>query len=232
MLWLWVNNRRRSGRSASRPRAGFTLMEIILVLALLIIVGSVVWMQLRSPWESVRLRSAGSLIQSEFGRTRVRAMRTGQTQTFQFQTGGNTYSCQSWQGPGDDQNSMNIATGFGNSQPSQQAAARPWSHQGQLPENVQFLGAETQADTRAAMILGNGTGFSAAPATSTANGNLTGEADGGGTPSAPILFYPDGTASNTHLVLMNSRQQCVVVSLRGITGQTRVSEVKSLQEVR
>ncbi|MFM9118585.1 MAG: prepilin-type N-terminal cleavage/methylation domain-containing protein, partial [Planctomycetota bacterium] len=56
MLWLWVNNRRRSGRSASRPRAGFTLMEIILVLALLIIVGSVVWMQLRSPWESVRLR--------------------------------------------------------------------------------------------------------------------------------------------------------------------------------
>jgi hypothetical protein len=31
---------------------------------------------------------------------------------------------------------------------------------------------------------------------------------------------------------MNKRQQCVVVSLRGITGQTRVSEVKALNEVR
>jgi Tfp pilus assembly protein FimT len=202
-------------------------MEIVLVLALLIILGSVVWMQLKAPWESVRLRSAGSLIQSEFGRTRVRAMRTGQTQTFQFQTGGNTYSCQSWQGPGDDQNSMNVSTGFGAAQPTAQSAARPWTHQGELPENIEFLGAETQADTRASLLLGNGTGFSVAPPTTNSSGDAA-----GGTPSAPILFYPDGTTSTTHVVLMNKRQQCVVVSLRGITGQTRVSEVKALNEVR
>ena len=207
-------------------------MEIILVLALLVIIGSVVWMQLKAPWESVRLRSAGSLIQSEFGRTRVRAMRTGQTQTFQFQTGGNSYTCQSWQGPGDDQNSMNVTTGFSSAQPAAQSAARPWTHQGELPENVQFLGAETQADTRASLLLGNGsgsngTGFSTTAPPQSSNGDSS-----GGAPSAPILFYPDGTTSTTHVVLMNKRQQCVVVSLRGITGQTRVSEVKSLNEVR
>lgn len=208
-------SRRRpnTSRGAVARRSAFTLMELILVIALLVIVASITWMQLKSPWESVRLRSAGTLIQSELGRMRVRAMRTGQTQMFQFQAGQGTYLCQSWQGVGDDQTSMNMSTGFGNTSTPAANQAKPWQHQGQLPDNIQFLGAETQSDARSAMLLSSG-------------GMNTNAA------SAPILFYPDGTTSTTHVVLTNARQQCVVVSIRGITGQTRVSDVKGINEVR
>ena len=55
----------------------------------------------------------------------------------------------------------------------------------------------------------------------------------GGDPtwSAPVLFYPDGSCSNSQLTLNNERGAYVTVSLRGLTGMTMASELLSEGEI-
>ncbi|MDR2762086.1 MAG: type II secretion system GspH family protein [Planctomycetaceae bacterium] len=42
--------------------------------------------------------------------------------------------------------------------------------------------------------------------------------------STPIFFYPDGTSSTAALLLKNSKDQCIEIRLRGITGLTKITE--------
>jgi hypothetical protein len=43
--------------------------------------------------------------------------------------------------------------------------------------------------------------------------------------SSPILFYSDGTTSTAEIILANEQGRAVRVSLRGLTGVAKVSEV-------
>ena len=54
-----------------------------------------------------------------------------------------------------------------------------------------------------------------------------------GAPEAtPVLFYPDGTTSDARVVLTNQYERLfVVVSLRSLTGMTRVSNLLSSDEL-
>jgi len=50
--------------------------------------------------------------------------------------------------------------------------------------------------------------------------------------SSPILFYPDGSASQTKLQLTDSKaSRFVLVSLRGMTGLSRVTDILSAEEI-
>jgi hypothetical protein len=81
-----------------------------------------------------------------------------------------------------------------------------------LPDGVQFFMGETQADNRLAQTAAD----TAAPAAENA--------------VSPIVFYPDGSTSDARLVLTNERF-FVELSLRGLTGMVRVSELLSSEEL-
>ena len=68
-------------------RPAFTLVEVMLVLALLVVIGALIWPAVKGPFEGQRLRKAGDQVRAEWTRARTRAMKSGRTQVFQFQTG-------------------------------------------------------------------------------------------------------------------------------------------------
>ncbi|HND52428.1 MAG TPA: prepilin-type N-terminal cleavage/methylation domain-containing protein [Pirellulaceae bacterium] len=195
-------------------RPAFTLVEVMLVLALLVVIGALIWPAVKGPFEGQRLRKAGDQVRAEWTRARTRAMKSGRTQVFQFQTGKDSYTVQTWTGPGDDEQSTReggfSAAGGGFGTPAAPQPTAGANRTGQLPEGVTFVGAETTIDQRAAM---RGASNPAA-----------------GDQSEPILFYPDGTTSTVHVVIANQRDRAIVVSLRGLTGLATCSDIKTVSE--
>jgi hypothetical protein len=49
--------------------------------------------------------------------------------------------------------------------------------------------------------------------------------------SEPILFYPDGTASDATVVLENEYRRRIELTLRGLTGVATVGELYETEEV-
>lgn len=184
----------------------------MLVLALMVIIAAIAWPSIKGPFESQRLRKAAEQLRAELGKTRVRAMRTGTIQTFRFQVGMGNFSSETWTASVEDVNASN-ATSAG-AMPG--SAASPTSRQDVLPEGVIFHAAEVTLDARAAKLQGGG-------------GGQGGAAEGEW--SDPIFCYPDGTTSNTHIVLANARGQAIVVTLRGLTGLTMSGDLTSLEQL-
>jgi hypothetical protein len=82
-----------------------------------------------------------------------------------------------------------------------------------LPEGVVFLSGQTVMDTRGLMVESQ--------AVTAASAEW----------SQPVYFYPDGTTSDTQLVLRNEHELYVLVQLRGLTGVATVSDVMTAEEL-
>ena len=74
----------RRARTLLRPaavrqslRQGLTLIEMVLVMALMVMIASITAPAFRRPLENYRLRKAGDVIRIAFTRARIRAMRSG-----------------------------------------------------------------------------------------------------------------------------------------------------------
>ena len=186
-------------------RRAFTLMEMLLVLAIMVIVAAMTLPALRGPMENQRLRRAGDLIRAEWAKARVRAMKTGRIHVFRYQTDGTTFGVEPWYAADDDQTSTNDSS-------RKQGNVSALQESQPLPDDISFAGGDTTSDSRSLH------------AEKTMGG-------GGGKAARPILFYPDGTSSTARVVLTNRRQTFVLVSLRGLTGIAQVSDLLSAGEV-
>jgi Tfp pilus assembly protein FimT len=191
-------------------------MEMMLVLAVLVGVAAMVWPALQGPLDDQRLLKSAELIRAQWTKARVTAMKNGRLYVFRYVTASDEYSVEPWSGEGDTVEASNTAT-------TDQSAALPRATDekrhplgvaGQrLPEGIQFYSGETQMDARSAEVTAEG---------STASSSA-------GLPP-PIVFYPDGSTSDARLLLTNER--CFVqVTLRGLTGLVRVSELLSSEEL-
>jgi prepilin-type N-terminal cleavage/methylation domain-containing protein len=204
---------RRLAESDSRPRrAGMSLLELLLVLVLLVVIAGIAAPALNRPMEAERLRRAAQLVQSEWGKARVRAMQTGQTFVFQYQTDSGLYRVQPWYS--DDY------LVEGNQLLDPYAAGGGADLGGgvkELPEEIKFLTSFSLSETRSLAIEEELSEFN--------NSAAAGQAW-----SAPVLFFPDGTTSTAEATLVNESGSYVVVRLRGLTGVSRVSNVLSTGE--
>lgn len=210
-------------------RSGFTLVELILVLAVMVAAAAIAIPALIGPLEGQRVRKAADQVRAAFNRARVQAMRTGQTHLFRFQVGSNLYVIEPL--PAGDTYleasaevlaaMTSLAPGAGGAMAKQGAVsaddftitgeARPE----EIAEGTMFVSVANLVDLRSARVLEQ-LQMSGAAAQQL---------------SEPILFYPDGTSTTTQLVLVNNQQQFVVVRLRGLTGMTEVSELLTPDEV-
>ena len=84
-----------------------------------------------------------------------------------------------------------------------------------LPEGVIFVDGDASADAR---------GISVAEA-------LSGSGGSDGQWGAPVLFYPDGSATDAYVIVSNDQQQAVRIDLRGLTGLATVGDIVSLEEL-
>jgi hypothetical protein len=201
-----------------------TLFEVVLVTALLVVVGSLVVPVFTGSFSSVRLRRAGDQVLSRWAHARARAVETGETQQFRFTPATGAYTVEPWA-----------------LIPEEQTAGRPTrSRDAKTQAESQIedaeLGLLTAADGTAKT-----TGILPAPITFltgqiVAAGAAESERDAslrspGADETTPILFYPDGSSSDASVTLASDSGQYVRLTLRGLTGVGRASEVLTRDEL-
>ncbi len=219
-------------RSTSRPmslsRNGMTLLELMLVLALLVVMGAMALPAIRGPFSNQRLRKAGELVRIEWNKARIQAMKTGQIQTFRYETDGGVYYIEPYLTEQDWLEADAVestARGSSSAQATGTAMApvsgspvtgiTPQVRQRELPEGVIFAGGYFESDSRSMEIQQE-----------TQSALMT-----AGNQVAPILFYPDGTTSDAELILSNDQNLFVRVTLRSLTGIAKVSDLLNANEL-
>lgn len=191
-------------------RRGVTLIELLLVLAVLVIVAGLAVPNLNAFLEGQRLRKSGDLIHAEWAKARNLSMKTGRLHVFRCKLGLDEYEIRPWYAADDALESSHGAGGTG----------EPLGGQGdlavngirRLPAGIVFAEGLAEDDARSA-------GVHQAMGDSTAGGW-----------GQPIMFYADGTSSTARVLLSNRRHQYVRLDLRGLTGLTEVSSLLTQTE--
>jgi prepilin-type N-terminal cleavage/methylation domain-containing protein len=195
---------RQSLGTRGARRRGFSLLEIMLVMALLVVVAAITYPSVTGPLDNNRLRYSADQIRACWARARNKAMESGRTYMFRCQPTTDRYMIEPWIN-NDDLLESDLVTQGGmmvgaSAQEATGALLGPKIEK--LPESVTFMASEVANDVRSQLLV--------------ATANATTETDQ--VWSTPIFFYPDGTSSTARLVLMNTRDRYVLMTLRGLTG--------------
>ena len=198
-------NQQQTNGVRRKRRDGLTLIEILLVLAIVIMVAALALPAMNGTFDAQRLTRAADMVRSDWSRARVEAIRSGQEWVFCYIPGTGSYGIS----PYSPYQEPTLPQGV---TPDQDARSNFDYGGGQLPRGVIFNQSDVMADTRSQAL----------------------DEEGGGNPGAnsaeTILFYPDGTAQQAALKLSNEREWFVQINLRALTGTATVSEVAALQD--
>jgi Tfp pilus assembly protein FimT len=187
-------------------RRAMTLFEILLVLVLLVIVGSLAAPLFDGSFASLRLRRGADQVQAAWMEARLQAIQTGRTHQFLFQPDSGVYRVEQWQVIQDSAGMADLSLAA--SDPNRSARTDWLPYQAELPEEIKF-------------VEGDALMLDAANERTVETLNQVGGAGW----SAPILFFPDGTTSAASVVLRNERRLSQRVTSRALTGVARVSDV-------
>jgi prepilin-type N-terminal cleavage/methylation domain-containing protein len=196
-----------------RPRA-FTLMEMLLVLAILVIASAAVMPSLRGVLRTTTLRSGADVVRSELTRAHVLAMRTGRIHVLRYELKGRQLTVEPWIG---DDDALESPTGQ-QSQVFNSAVAAGGTAQRQrksLPEGVLFMGGDVGLSTRSQKI----------------EEEVVSLGESATTWSRPIFFYPDGSTSDAFVVVGDNRNLGIRLDLRGLTGTVKVGQPQALDQL-
>lgn len=214
--------RERSHRVITTCRNGFTLLELMLVLAIIAAIGAITFPAFSNVFERQRLQASAEKIRLELDRARLLAMRTGQAQMFECAIGQGKFSVHPLSQQSDLTNTgdgAKVVTQFGvvaeTTESGVLMAAEPNALTGDvkdLEEKITFVSCVVATDSRAYNLAQQ----SMAGQVSTANVGQV------------IIFYPDGSTSNAEVRLQNSRGEVRAVRLRGLTGHVKVLTVTNV----
>jgi prepilin-type N-terminal cleavage/methylation domain-containing protein len=186
-------------------RRGFSLLELVLVLALVVIVGSLAAPAAVKGFSSTRLRRAGDQVLAALADCRRTAVATGLPQEFRFQADGGQYQYGPW---------SQVAVSSEATPGSDSEVALPASTQLRLPDEIVF------GDGRVLLEVAE-----------TDDLQVASTRDDRDAWSRPVVFRPDGGSTHASLVLSNDNEQHLRITIRGLTGLARASDVLSRDEL-
>lgn len=215
---IWVPER----ASPRRPGLnGFTLLELMLVLAIIAMIGAIAAPALGTAFERQKLRAAIETIKLQWEEARLEAMKTGQAQVFTCQLETNYYSIKPLVLQSDAMNAgagATLMTAGGMvetanmGQGTVAVAANPASRQDkQLEGDISFQSCAAVSDLRAFAV--------AQEAQMSTSGEVTTQ-----TVPSSVIFYPDGSTSTAEVRIKNPRGDLRILQIRGLTGHCRVIE--------
>ena len=224
----------RTRRITAATPQGFTLFELLVVAALVIVIGGLIYPALTSTAETQNLVRSGDTLRTFFARSRNEAMRSGQTLALRYQVGGNQFIIEPWDTGDSSLESSNVVSNFNilgqleqTSNNDRNVTKRLLQQMQALPDKVVFA-AGTQAFD----------GRELAQNDPTLNLNAENIATDSATDfidamwSQPILFYPDGSTSQSEVRIgTDDLQIFVMVRIRGLTGVAYVTEIMTQIEV-
>jgi prepilin-type N-terminal cleavage/methylation domain-containing protein len=195
-------------------RRGYTLMEMLLVLAILVVAAAVSAPALRGVMRNAELRAAAETVRAQWTRAHVAAMKTGRIQVFHYEIGGRKYKTTPWMSDDDALESAAGESPSGFSAPIAAGSAE-FPTDKELPEGAKFVGGDMANDNRSLTI-------------ETEIAQLSQDSVQW---SRPILFYPDGTSSDAYVIVGNDFELGMRVELRGLTGVVKIGDIGSLAEL-
>jgi prepilin-type N-terminal cleavage/methylation domain-containing protein len=196
-------------------RRGFTLLELVLVLSIIVMVSALAIPTYQAYISSREIAGSAGRLELEIRKARLEAIRTGQIQKMEVKIGGREVSLQPWLSADDSASASGGATvvtqvgqvittdANGMAVSSNGVPATTWS----VGQSVTFENAQIFTDVRSVVQTGTMT-----------SGPV-------GDVSSPIFFYPDGSSSTARIVLTNTRGRRIAVEVRGVTGATTIVEL-------
>ena len=223
----------------NRNRHGYSLGELLIVLAVLTALAGLSWPTVRGSLAKNRLQDSARRVRTELVRARLKAIRTGAVHRFRFQLDGSDFEVgrqqQSFPAegmnprlPNPDAVDVVESDSVGSESSTVTLSAVPianmTSHS--LPIGVRFAEA---ASARSMPFVSSDPPDSELPIESERGGSADDDFVSEFSPvlwSAPIIFYPDGRTRNAKILLLGERGFQIEVSLRGLTGTATVGELK------
>jgi Tfp pilus assembly protein FimT len=189
-------------------------MEIMIVLFVIILASALAIPAIMGSLEGQRLKSAAESMRVAWSRAHVKAMKTGRIQVFRYEVGGSKFEVQPWIAADEvTESAAGTTPGFA---PPVAETASDEVVSNILPEGVTFAAGEAKFDSRAYEVEDF---FSQNSQTE------------GATWSRPVLFYPDGSASDSYVIVTNEKKLGYRIQLRGLTGTSYVGEIDTLDNL-
>jgi prepilin-type N-terminal cleavage/methylation domain-containing protein len=195
-------------------RSAFTLLELLLVIAILAALASMTMPKWGMLLNDRRLIRAGDQVRASVARMRVEAMRSGRVIMLEGMLEGTSLRAKPFYSAVDATEAVD-QTGSGSEllTGADQASAVVVEQSESAIETI---------DLPDEIIVSGVSVVSSARAMEIEQMNVSGQGQGW---SRPVLFYPDGSTSTALIGLAHPTMGRVVVKIRGITGDATVSEV-------
>lgn len=205
-----------------QARRAFTLLEIMLVMAIIAMIGAIAIPRMQDIYERHKLRGMANELRLTWDTARLDAMRTGQAQVFQCLPESGSYSVAPLVLQSDTASAGTGATIMlsGGAVAETQAgglltAVDPTSQSAkQLEQGITFVSCQVVGSQRAYAVAQD----AQASGNSDVNTQTVGQA---------VIFYPDGSTSTAEVRIQNESGSMRAVQLRGLTGHSRVVDVAS-----
>lgn len=200
-----MNGRPRIAKSQQRGPWGFTLLEIVLVLSVIVVIISMTWPSLMRYAAQEQLRDAAISVRHELAGCRIHAVENGLVYQFRYEPGGRYYAAL----PYDRPDTGNSKTDVSNSRVKTSNGPAVTLHK--LPETLQFQVKPSQpveqlAPEWQAMLSQR-------------------EPLGIVSWSVPLLFFMDGTSDNATVIVEDQQGNSQTLTLRGLTGGVTSSPI-------
>ena len=194
---------------ATAPR-GFTLVEMLIVLAVLALLSLLSWPAVRGMLGKGELREAAKQVRVALVKARLGAIESGVAQSFRYLPGSERFEVVSLPTSLDEEKRPSPSR-------FRQRLSENEPIQGFLPQGVSFEENDPGVAARVSPLpqAGEGPG-------------VRGRDDANW--STPIVFFPNGRSSNARIRLAGPRGLSVEVTLRGTNGATRIGPLERREE--
>ena len=183
-------------RRVNCSRCAFTLTEVLIVLALLLVILTISWPSMMRLNQKQQLKQSAMLIQTQLSAARMRAIENSTAYEFSYERSGRRYSVT----PSLKTNEIVLPGAV-----EKATATALEAIVGELPSGIVFADHDemTGRGNEAKGLQANGEDW-----------------------SVPIVFYPDGTSDQSDLLLLDRSGQLISIKIRGLTGMAKVGRLR------